>query len=155
MVYLLDTDSVIFLIRSLKKKEGSTHYRKARNLLERIKKEQQSGSSVGVSAITKAELEYGAAKSGDPEKERSAVDKILSPFDKHAFDAGECSKYYGHIRADLERQGKPIGSMDLLIAAHALALGAHLISGNTRHFRKIKGLVVENWAVDEAAAVNP
>jgi tRNA(fMet)-specific endonuclease VapC len=145
MVYLLDTDTIIFLIRSLKQKESTSKHKKAERLLLRIKGKLRGGHSVGVSAITKAELEYGAAKGENPAKERLAVHKILAPFDEFAFDADLCAREYGRVRVALERLGSPIGAMDLLIAAHAVALGATLVSNNTRHFGRVEALPVENW----------
>ena len=148
MIYLLDTDSVIFLIRSRKRGSSPAFIRKGRRLAERIKKEALAQrNSVGISAITRAELEYGAARSVDPSRERTALDKILAPFDEYDFDAGRCARHYGTIRGALEQGGEMIGAMDLLIAAHALALKATLVSNNTRHFGRVRGLDVENWSV--------
>lgn len=147
MVYLLDTDIVIFLIRSLRRGENAAALRKGRHLIEKIKSSSAQGGLVGISAITKAELEYGAERSVDPVRERAALEKILSPFDEFGFDADLCARHYGSVRRDLEKKGATIGAMDLLIAAHALALKATLVSNNTRHFRRVKGLPVENWTV--------
>lgn len=58
-----------------------------------------------------------------------------------------CARCYGTIRAALEQEGKSIGAMDLLIAAQALALNATLVSNNTRHFKRVSGLRIENWTV--------
>lgn len=147
MVYLLDTDIIVFLIRSLRREESAVALRKGRHLIEKIKSSSAQGELVGISAITKAELEYGAERSADPVRERAALEKILSPFDEFGFDADLCARYYGAVRRDLEQKGVTIGAMDLLIAAHALALKATLVSNNTRHFRRVKGLPVENWTV--------
>ena len=147
MVYLLDTDSVIFMIRSLKGRGGAAAKRKGQHLVDRIKEAEAAGHSVGISAITKAELEYGAAHSADPGKERAALEKILMPFDEYDFEAESCARQYGTVRQALEKKGAVIGAMDLLIAAHALALDAALVTNNTRHFRRVKGLDVVNWSV--------
>mgnify|MGYP001038398509 CR=1 FL=1 len=142
MIYLLDTDIVIFAIRSLKRRSSA----KAQRLVQRLETESKSpGVSVGISALTKAELEYGATGAQDPARERSALEKILAPFDEYSFDAERCARCYGQVRRELEQRGQVIGSMDLLIAAHALALQATLISNNTRHFSRITDLAVENW----------
>ena len=146
MLYLLDTDTVIFMVRSSKRRKTSVDYKKSRRLIDRARAELEAGERVGISAITRAELEYGAAKSIDPVKERAAVDKILAPFDEFDFDAGACALHYGAIRVELERAGELIGAMDLLIAAHARALKATLVSNNTRHFKRVKDAKVENWA---------
>ena len=73
------------------------------------------------------ELEYGAARSATPEKARAALEKVLAPFDEYAFDADQCARFYAATRRSLEQQGQVIGAMDLLIAAHALALLATLV----------------------------
>jgi tRNA(fMet)-specific endonuclease VapC len=91
-------------------------------------------------------LEYGAMNSGDYEKEISAVRKILMPFIGYEFDAINCAENYGRIRHALEREGKIIGAMDLLIAAHALALSATLVTNNAAHFSRVSGLKSVNWA---------
>ena len=77
-----------------------------------------------ISAVTRAELQFGVA---------------LRPWDAHAADA------HGRVRADLRRAGTPIGDFDEMIAAHALALGAVVITDNVRHFERIDGLALENW----------
>ncbi len=59
----------------------------------------------------------------------------------------EAAQQYGYIRAQLEREGKVIGAMDIMIAAHALALGLKVITNNTREFQRIPGLEVEDWSV--------
>jgi tRNA(fMet)-specific endonuclease VapC len=102
---------------------------------------------VGVSSITVAELQYGVAKSTRPEQTALALAALLAPLDVLAFDDGAAA-VYGAVRAGLERTGTPIGSMDLLIAAHALALGRTVVTNNTREFSRVAGLKVENWAVD-------
>lgn len=147
MIYLLDTDSVIFVIRSLKGRGGNRIQARARKLVERARTAGNKGHQVGISAITKAELEYGIALSVDPDKERAALDKVLLPFDEYDFDASWCSRHYGAVRRSLESKGAAIGAMDLMIAAHALALKAVLVSNNTRHFRRVKDLQVENWSL--------
>ena len=142
MIYLLDTDIVIFLIRSLKRGPSA----KTQRFVARIRARSSTpGDFVGISALTMAELEYGVERSASPQKERGALEKILAPFDEYAFDPDQCARFYGKVRRELEQKGQVIGAMDLLIAAHALALQATLVSNNTRHFRRIKDLAVENW----------
>jgi tRNA(fMet)-specific endonuclease VapC len=70
----------------------------------------------------------------------------LLPFERFAFDPVDCVHLYGRIRAALEQKGKTVGPLDLLIAAHALALDATLITHNTREFRRVADLEVEDWA---------
>lgn len=99
---------------------------------------------IGISTITLAELQYGAAKSQQPKQNREALEQFISPLEVAAFDR-EATAAYGKIRAALEKRGLPIGSMDMLIAAHALSLGVTLVTNNEREFRRVPGLPVENW----------
>src|SRR6266851_7448898 len=92
-----------------------------------------AGDSVGLSAVTVSELEFGARNSRQYESEIAAVRKVLTPFDVYDYDSVTCPAHYGRIRHELETKGVTIGSMDLLIAAHALALDATLVSNNVAH----------------------
>jgi tRNA(fMet)-specific endonuclease VapC len=106
---------------------------------------QTTGNEVGLSAITASELEFGARNSTRYEDEIHAVRKILAPFQIFDYDAVTCPAHYGHVRHELEARGKPIGAMDLLIAAHALALDAILVTNNAAHFSRISGLRIAQW----------
>jgi tRNA(fMet)-specific endonuclease VapC len=97
-----------------------------------------------VSAITSAELEVGIHRSGRPREQRLAVDGLLACFTVLPFDSSAAS-HYGEIRAELERKGTVIGPLDLLIAAHARALGATVVTGNVREFKRVRGLKVLAW----------
>ena len=99
---------------------------------------------IGISTVTLAELEYGAARSAQPRKNREALQQFISPLDITAFDK-PATETYGRIRATLEKKGRPIGTMDLLIAAHALSLGVRLVTNNEKEFKRVPGLQVENW----------
>jgi tRNA(fMet)-specific endonuclease VapC len=101
------------------------------------------GGSVCVSVIVAAELCYGCARKGSP-KLRRRVEEFLSEVPVLPFDVPADSAY-GGIRAELEAAGRPIGSMDLLIAAHASALAATVVTANVGEFRRVRGLNVENW----------
>ena len=131
MKYLLDTDGCIELIR-----------RKPPRLIERLTKCQPG--EIGLSSITTAEFRFGVAKSGNPVKNRLALAGFLLPFEIVPFDESAAAAY-GEIRAALEKAGTPIGSMDLLIGAHAVSLGATLVTANIREFKRIRGLRVTNW----------
>lgn len=146
MIYILDTDSLIFIIRGLKNPTTSPRRAIAEKVVNKIKRAIDTKNAVGISAITKAELKYGIARADNSEKEQDALEKILSPFDEYDFDAHEAAKFYGIIRNSLEKKGQMIGGMDLLIAAHTLSLGAVLISNNLREFSRVPNLVVENWS---------
>ena len=99
---------------------------------------------VGISAITIAELEFWAAKSSRPEQARLALAEFLLPLEILPFDAAAAAEY-GTIRTALEIVGRPIGPLDTLIAAHALALDAALVTNNVRELRTVAGLRVEDW----------
>ncbi len=97
-----------------------------------------------ISSITLAELEFGIAKSAKPEKNRKHFQELLLPFEILPFDS-QAAIEYGIIRNCLEKAGSPIGPLDTLIAAHALAMGACLVTNNEREFSRVPGLRVENW----------
>lgn len=99
---------------------------------------------IGLSSIVAAELAYGVSKGG-ADRNRRALDLFLAPLVILPFDE-RCIWKYGQLRTELEQQGEPIGSMDLLIAAHALNEGATLVTNNQREFSKVRGLALENWA---------
>ena len=99
---------------------------------------------IGISSITLAELRYGVAKSSHQEKNAKALDEFIITLEIVPFDEA-AAHLYGEIRAALERAGTPIGAMDLLIAAHALALEIPLVTNNTREFVRIPELTIINW----------
>jgi tRNA(fMet)-specific endonuclease VapC len=131
MRYLLDTDICIHLIR-----------RRSDALLVRLRSFETG--ELALSTITVAELHYGVAKSRDPEQNSVALAAFLSPFDVQPFTDAAAS-VYGHIRSDLESRGKPLGSLDMLLAAHAMALQVPIVTHNTREFRRVSGLDAEDW----------
>jgi tRNA(fMet)-specific endonuclease VapC len=102
-----------------------------------------AAESVCVSVIVAAELRYGCAKKGSPRLLRR-VEELLAEVPVLPFDVPADSDY-GGIRAELEKAGRPIGSNDLLIAAHARALAATVVTANVDKFRRVRGLNVENW----------
>jgi tRNA(fMet)-specific endonuclease VapC len=99
---------------------------------------------IGISWVTLAELEFGVAKSQHVEKNQAALDEFVLPLEIASFDR-EAARVYGRVRAALEKKGTPIGSLDVMIGAHALALGATLVTNNTGEFSRIKGLTVVDW----------
>ena len=99
-----------------------------------------------ISAVTLAELEYGVCKSSRPEQNRLALMAFLSCIQVLPFGA-EAAREYGLIRQSLSSRGTPIGANDLMIAAHARALGLTLVTNNTREFERVEGLKLENWAL--------
>ena len=132
MIYLLDTNICIY---TMKKKPPGV-FRSLRKL---------SPDSVGISAITEAELRFGMSNSSKPEHNHRTLDQFLSPFQVVPFDSAAAA-HYGDIRAFLRRSGTPIGNMDLLIAAHARSLSATLVTNNMREFEKVPELKLENWS---------
>jgi len=129
--YLLDTNICIEIIRG---RSGA--------ILNQLR--QCGRGEVGLSAIALAELEHGVEKSSRPDQNRIALEKFCAPLTVLAFDDAAAAAY-GRIRSDLERAGQTIGAMDMLIAAHALAENAVLVTNNEREFRRVEGLTVENW----------
>lgn len=101
--------------------------------------------NICTSIIVAAELRYGCAKSGS-KRLRKAVEDLLSEIPVLPFDVPADAEY-GGIRSALEAAGRPIGSNDLLIAAHAHATGATVVTANVDEFKRIRGLSVENWLV--------
>ncbi len=101
------------------------------------------GEGLCVSIVTAAELRYGCAKKGSP-RLLAQVEAILGSIDVLPFDV-PADALYGAIRAALEAAGTPIGPNDLLIAAHAAAIDATLVTANTAEFARVRDLAVENW----------
>jgi tRNA(fMet)-specific endonuclease VapC len=101
-------------------------------------------SQLWLSAIVAAELRFGAAKLASP-RFTSAVEAWLSGFDVRPWPL-EATQHYAAIRAALEGAGKPIGGMDMLISAHAMAEDSVIITNNAREFLRVPGLAVEEWA---------
>ena len=99
--------------------------------------------TVCTTIVAAAELRFGAAKSGSP-KLADRVDLILSALEVLPLEP-PADRHYGEIRQDLARRGAPIGSNDLLIAAHARALDLTVVTANVRGFSRVPGLRVENW----------
>lgn len=131
--YLLDTSICIAMIRG----RGAAVVTKLRR--RRI-------GSVGISTITLAALQYGVANSSDPQRNAVALAHVVAPLEVMPFD-DRAAASYGRVRADLQRAGTPIGPLDTLIPAHALALGVTLVTSNEREFARVGGLRVENWLV--------
>jgi tRNA(fMet)-specific endonuclease VapC len=128
--YLLDTNIISDLIRNPKGRAA-----------KRIAKVGED--NICTSIIVAAELRYGCAKSGST-RLLKAVEDLLGEINVLPFDVPADAEY-GAIRSQLEVAGKPIGSNDLLIAAHAYATDATVVTNNVGEFRRIRGLKVENW----------
>lgn len=132
LAFLLDTNICIYIA---KQRPASVEERFSR----------LAAGSVCMSIVTYGELRYGAEKSIRSKEALSALQQLATLIPVRAMEpgAGEC---YGRLRLVLERDGVPIGSNDLWIASHALALELTLVSNNTREFERVPGLRLENWA---------
>ena len=131
MIYMLDTNICIYIINARPEK-----------VLARFR--QQRLGDIAISSVTAAELASGVAKSGSV-RNRQALEMFLSALEIQPFDESAIW-HYGELRADLERLGQPIGALDTMIAAHALAIDTILVTNNTREFERVPGLRLENWA---------
>ncbi|HZK92020.1 MAG TPA: type II toxin-antitoxin system VapC family toxin [Stellaceae bacterium] len=128
--YLLDTNAVSDLVRN----PGGP-------IAERIAR--IGVTLVCTSVVVAAELHFGATKRGSRQLLRQ-LEAVLAGLDILALETPS-DRVYGQLRTDLERRGRPIGSNDMLIAAHALTLGCTLVTANEREFSRIEGLKIENW----------
>jgi len=133
MKYMLDTNICIYLIKQNPAK-----------VIKHFKS--HAIGDIGISSITLAELRYGVSKSQHVEKNQQALDEFILSLEIADFDE-KSAQEYGAIRAELERTGKPVGSMDMLIGAHAHALGVTLVTNNTKEFKQIKNLKIADWSV--------
>jgi tRNA(fMet)-specific endonuclease VapC len=126
---MLDTDTVSYALRG--------HDRVVAMLLE------HAPSELCVSAVTVSELRYGAARRNS-KRLQALIDTFTGAIVVVAFD-DFCAHHYGDIAADLEKRGAPIDQLDVMIAAHAMALDITLVTNNAKHFRRVRGLKIENW----------
>jgi len=113
MKFMLDTNTCIYIIK-----------RKPPDVIERFN--QTEISQIGISSITLSELLYGVSKSSKPEQNQMALMQFVAPLEILPY-SDEAAQYYGDLRAYLEKQGAPIGSLDMLIAAHALSIACTLV----------------------------
>ena len=128
---MLDTNTCIYIIK-----------KKPTDVLERFR--QTRISQVGISSITLSELEYGVAKSSKPEQNQIALLQFLAPLEILSY-GDDAAPQYGRLRAFLENQGTPIGSLDMLLAAHALSIGCILVTNNEKEFSRVPNLQINNW----------
>jgi len=131
MRYLLDTNICIYLIKKRPSK-----------VLERFR--HHSPQDVAISTVTLFELQYGVEKSQYRQRSEDALAKFLLPLNLIDLDRSSAVEA-ATIRAQLEKEGMPIGAYDLLIAGLARSLDMTLVTNNTREFERIAGLHLENW----------
>ena len=131
MKFMLDTNMCIYIIK-----------RKSSQVIKRFKRTKIS--LIGISSITLSELLYGVSKSSIPEKNQVALAQFIAPLVILPY-GDEAAQYYGELRAYLEKQGTPIGSLDMLIAAHALSIACTIVTNNEKEFIRIPNLKIDNW----------
>ena len=131
MIYMLDTNICIYIIKQ-----------KPKDVIERFRK--LRSADICISSITYSELLYGAEKSTNIAKNLIALTMFLSNIEVLPYDEN-ASVDYGLLRAKLEKEGMPIGPLDMLIAAHAKSLNITLVTNNLKEFKRVKGLKLENW----------
>ena len=132
MNYMLDTNICIYVMKE-----------KPETVLRRFQQELNAG--LCISSITLAELEYGMKHSSNPIKNEQALLRFLAPLSILPFGATAAFEY-GDIRDYLQKQGTPIGPLDMLIAAHARSERMVLVTNNIREFERVPNLELENWA---------
>ncbi len=132
MKRLIDTDICVYLING-----------RSEQALRRFTR--FDAGDLGLSAISVAELMFGANNSRRIQENLEALRYFLMPLITVEFDA-KAAEVYGTLRVDLKRKGTPIGPLDTMIAAQALSLDVPLVTNNVREFRRVEGLEVENWA---------
>jgi tRNA(fMet)-specific endonuclease VapC len=128
--YMLDTNICIYVIKN--RPEG---------LRERFN---SLADQLCISAVTLAEMIYGAEKSAHPVENLAVVEQFTARLERLPF-AERAAAHYGQLRAELERHGTPIGGYDMMIGGHARSEGLILVANNRREFQRIKGLRIENW----------
>lgn len=130
--YMLDTNIVIYIIK--------------RRPIEMLGKFNANVGRMVISSITLAELMHGAEKSKFVERNTRTVEDFTSRIDVVHYD-DRAAFHSGSIRSDLEKKGTPIGVNDLHIAGHARSSGLVLVTNNEGEFKRVDGLIVENWIV--------
>lgn len=126
---LLDTDICIELLKGNKRI---------------VQRRSQYEDPVGVSFMTVAELYYGAEKSPNPLKNHTTIEALLLTVEIFQPDI-PILKRFGLVKAELQRMGMVIPDADVFIASTAMEIGSKLITGNLEHFKRIPGLLMENW----------
>ncbi len=135
MNYLLDTNICIYII----KKSPEQVLKKLESIIKDEKK-----NEIYLSSVTVSELHYGVEKSKQVDKNLEALKGFLSPFQIVNFDLAS-AEIFGKVRSELERKGIVIGPYDLQIASVAMANDFVLVTNNTKEFKRVDGLNIENW----------
>ena len=131
MKYMLDTNICILLMKNIPK------------TVEQYKHNKPFG--IVISSISLSEMKFGVYNSANPERNGENLLRFLLGVEVIDYDSSAADEY-GRIRAYLRRRGTPIGEMDMLIAAHAKSKGLIIATNNTREFKQVEGLALEDWA---------
>ena len=129
-VYMLDTNAASEAMRG--------------NPLFDMRLQQMEPGGWCISAVTRSEIRYGAALRPEAVRLHRIVEAFLRMAPTLAWDA-RAAETHGVLRADLRTRGAPIGDFDEMIAAHALSVGAVVVTDNVKHFARVPGLVIDNW----------
>ncbi len=132
ILYMLDTDICSYIIRE-----------RPLQVLEHFKRVEMD--HLCISVVTYAELLYGVEHSSSKKVNRSIIDDFILHLSIIPWNE-EAAEHYGNIRAYLQAKGRVIGSMDMMIAAHARSQKMTLVTNNDKHFQRVQKLTVENWA---------
>ncbi|WP_104989577.1 type II toxin-antitoxin system VapC family toxin [Deinococcus sp. NW-56] len=132
-LYLLDTNICIY-----------TMNRRPEAVRRRLEETAAAGHALGLSSVTWHELWYGVRRSAQPEANAARLGALAGALDLYPF-GDDAAERAARIRAELSRQGRSIGPYDVLIAGHALSLGATLVTHNVGEFGRVQGLSVEDW----------
>lgn len=128
--YMLDTNIVIYTIKN-----------RPAQVREAFKKHE---GQMCISSVVLGELIYGAERSSQPERNLLDINGLIARMDVVPFD-GHASEHFGQLRAELYKQGQPIGPYDMMIAGHARSMGLILVTNNSKEFERVPGLRLENW----------
>ena len=132
MKYLIDTNICIYIMN-----------KRPIDVIQKFKAVKMG--EIGISTITVSELQYGVSKSRQRNRNEIRLNEFMAPLEILPYDEA-AAETYGEIRFNLEKAGKPIGPLDLLIAAHAMSRSLTLVTNNDKEFKRIKNLKVTNWA---------
>lgn len=128
--YLLDTNILIYTI-----KNRPEEVRKTFNL---------HAGQMAISTVTVGELIFGAERSAKPEQNLADIEGLIARLEVLDFDT-DAATHFGQIRAELYSKGQPIGPYDMMIVGHARSKGLILVTNNTKEFKRVDGLRIENW----------
>ena len=130
MKYMLDTDTFSYLVNGIPQ------------VIQRYAEVLED--DVGLSVVSYGEILFGVSKQKPSASKQKRIDYLLDqmPISSISEDVAKC---YGQVRSKLELAGKPIGPNDTWIAAHAMSIGAILVTGNLREYKRVAGLDLENW----------